>query len=206
MDERAAAPGWLADLAGLPGRGPLPPLRAASLLLLDLQRLFVDPVSPAFLPAWPAAEAGCRTLLAAFRSRGLPVIWTRHVHPPGDAGGVIARFGGRPLRADDPLAALCWEPAPGEPVLLKARYSPWLGTGLDGLVPAGGVVVVAGVTTHRCVLSAGVEAASRDRLAVVVADATATRSGALQRAALACLAGGFAWVAGAGEVLEALGG
>ncbi len=176
------------------------------MVLLDLQRLFVDPASPAFLRTWPAAAAGCAALLAAFRAAGRPVVFTRHSNPEHDDAGVIAHFGGRPLRPDDPLAALHpdWRPLPGETVLDKARYSPWWRTELEDHVPTGSVLVVAGVTTHRCVLTTAIEAASRDRLPVVVADATATHGRVLQLAALRCVAHGYGHVASSSEVIDAL--
>ena len=198
--------GWLGELADCPGCRVLPDLSAAVLLLLDLQRLFIDPSSPAYLQGWSQIAPRCHRLLAAFRAAGRPVIFTRHLNPPGDDGGVITHFGGRPLRAGDPLAELHSElvPAPGEPVLDKARYSAWWRTGLEDHLPVGSVVVLAGVTTHRCVLAAAVGAASRDRLPVVAADACATRSAALQLAALRTIAHGFGHVASTREVLRGL--
>jgi nicotinamidase-related amidase len=196
----------LAALAGSPGRGAPPSLAGASLLLLDLQRLFVDPGSPAWLSGWGAAAPRCAALLEAFRAAGRPVIFTRHREPEGRESLVIGHFGGRPLRAEDPLAALAapWRPLPGERLLDKARYSAWWGTGLEALVPPGAPLVIAGVTTHRCVLAAAVEAASRDRLPVVAADACATRGAELQLASLRVIAHGFGHVASVEEVLRAL--
>jgi nicotinamidase-related amidase len=181
-------------------------LADATLLVLDLQRLFVDPASPAYLRTWASAAPGCAALIAAFRAAGRPVIFTRHTNPEPDDAGVIAHFGGRPLRPDDPLAALHpdWLPRPGEPLLDKARYSPWWRTELASLVPPASVLVVAGVTTHRCVLSAAVEAASRDRLPVVAADACATHGAVLQLAALRCVAHGYGHVASCQELIDAL--
>ena len=198
---------WLEALEGSPGRGSLPSLTSASLVLLDLQRLFVDPGSPGFLRGWPVVAPRCAALLRAFRGAGRPVIFTRHVNPIPDDAGVIAHFGGRPLRPDDPLASLhaAWAPRAGEPVLDKQRYSPWWRAGLEALVPPGGVLVIAGVTTHRCGLATAVEAASRDRLPVLVADATTTREPELQLAALRCVAHGFGHVATTQEVIHALG-
>jgi len=198
---------WLRQLEGCRGRAPLPDLGRATLLLLDLQRLFVDPRSPAFLPAWPAVARPCAALLAAFRKAGLPVLWTQHLNAgQDDEGGTIAHFGGRPLRPSDPLSQLAapWQPLPGEALLRKPRYSPWLHTDLEERVPAGASLVIAGVTTHRCLLAAAVEGASRDRLPVVVADASATSSERLHLAALQALANGFAYVASAAEVMRGL--
>jgi nicotinamidase-related amidase len=200
------AAAWREALAGSPGRRPLPNLGGATLLLLDLQRIFIDPASPAFLPAWPAVAPRCRALRDAFRGAGRPVVHSLHRNPPGDAAGVIAHFGGRPLRPTDPLAGLhpSWGAAPGEALIEKARYSAWLGTILEELVPPGSTLVLAGVTTHRCVLAAAVEAASRDRLPVVVADACCTRGSELQLATLRCVAHGFGYVASVDEVLRVL--
>jgi nicotinamidase-related amidase len=199
-------PAWLDALDDSPGRRPLPSLSGARLLLLDLQRLFVDPASPAFLPAWPEVALRCAALRDAFRAAGRPVIHTLHANPAPDDAGVIGHFGGRPLRPDDPLAQPHpdWLAAPGEPTMHKRRYSPWWRTELDRLAPEGSVLVVAGVTTHRCALAAAVEAASRDRLPVLVADACATRSSALQLAALRVVAHGFGHVATVREVIDAL--
>ncbi len=197
---------WLEALAGSPGRQALPDLSGASLVLLDLQRLFVDPSSPAYLPGWAAVAPRCQALLAAFRAAGRPVMFTRHVNPLGDDTGVIALFGGRPLRSEDPLAALDprWQPLGEEPVVHKQRYSPWLCEGLAARVPPGGTLVIAGVTTHRCALATAVEAASRDRVPVLVADACATRSAELHLAALRCVANGFGFVATTREVTHGL--
>ncbi len=196
----------LASLEGSPGRRPLPSLAQATLLVLDLQRLFVDPASPAYQRSWPEAAPGCDAVIAAFRAAGRPIIFTRHVNPEPDDAGVIAHIGGRPQRPDGPLAAQHpdRQPPPDEALIDKARYSPWWQTGLGELIPAGTPVVLVGVTTHRCVLTAAVEAASRDRLPVVVADATATHSSVLQLAALRCVAHGFGHVASAAEVIDAL--
>lgn len=199
---------WLGALRGLPGRRPLPPLGGrGGLVLLDLQRLFIDPRSPAFLPGWEGVRGRCAALLAGFRAAGRPVLWTRHVHSGGDDGGAVALMGGRPIRPDDPLSALHddWTPLDGEKVVEKSRYSLAERGGLEAFLPAGAVAVLAGVVTHRCVLAVAVEASSRDLPCVVAADATASTNERMHESALAVLAGGFAYVASVAEILAALG-
>src|SRR5512141_1377072 len=60
----------------------------SALLVVDMQRFFLDPASPSFTCGGLALIPGLKKLIAAFRESGLPVIYTRHVHHPGllDAG------------------------------------------------------------------------------------------------------------------------
>jgi len=82
----------LSDLAESRGRRPLPPLPRACLVVVDLQRFFTDPEGPRWLPDWPDRMPGVRALIEGFRRRSLPVIATRHGHPPGDPGGTMRFF------------------------------------------------------------------------------------------------------------------
>lgn len=197
-------------LQGTRGRRPLPDLARSALVLLDLQRVFVDPDSPAFLPAWPAVQPNARRLAAAFRTAGRPVVMTRHVHPAGDTGGTLGHFFGRLLTPDDPLSELSpsWEPGPADAVVDKPRHSAWersdLAETLDSLeVDA---TVLAGVQAHLCVLATAVESGSHDVLPVVALDAIAAPTLGLHTATLVSLSGGLAWVATTDEIAGRLGG
>jgi nicotinamidase-related amidase len=179
-------------------------------VLLDLQRVFVDPSSPAFLPAWPAVEPRVRGLLGAFTAAGRPVVRTRHLHPPGDEGGTIGRLFGRLLCADDPLSALMpgWEPGDGELLLEKPRHSAFASGVLAPALASLGVdvVVLAGVQAHLCVLATAVEAGSHDLMPVVALDAIAAPDLELHRSTLHALSGGLAWIAWVDEILGAMAG
>lgn len=203
LDARLAA--WIAHLAGSPGRAPLPPLDDAALLLVDCQRLFLDPSSPAFLPSWPAVKERCKVLLEIFRAERRPVIWTRHVDA-GEVSAVIGHFGGRTLAKDDPITYLAkgWTPRAGETQIPKSRYSAWAMTRLRHIIDPRAVVILAGVTTHRCILATAVEAASHDRICVVAADACATANERLHLDALSVIANGFAHVASVREIEDAV--
>ena len=60
----------------------------AALLVIDMQRYFLDPASPTFTCGGPAILPNLKRLIAAFRAASRPVIFTRHVHHPDglDAG------------------------------------------------------------------------------------------------------------------------
>jgi nicotinamidase-related amidase len=197
-----------AALGGTRGRRTLPDLSRSALVLLDLQRIFVDPDSPAFLPAWPAVEPNARRLAAAFRAAGRPVVMTRHVHEPGDPGGTLGHFFGRLLTADDPLAGLSpsWEPGPREEVIEKPRHSAFRRSRLADVLGEVDAVVLAGVQAHLCVLATAVEAGSHDVLPVVALDAIAAPSLGQHTATLVALSGGLAWIATADEITGRLGG
>jgi len=196
------------DLDGARARAPLPDLGTSALVLLDLQRLFVDPASPAFLPSWPAIEDRVRTLVRAYSRAGRPVVWTRHVHPPTDRGGTIGRLFGRLIHDGDPLSDLAagWDPGPGDIVIAKPRHSAFARTDLANLLADRGVttVVLAGVQAHLCVLATAVEAGSSDLMPVVALDAIVAPDLDLHRASLRALSGGLAWIASTREIVHAL--
>ena len=204
LDARLAA--WLKQLEGSSGRASLPSLAVAALLLVDCQRLFLEPSSPAFLPAWTAVSGRCEMLLTLFRAARLPVIWTRHIDA-GAVSAVIGHFGGRPLHRDDPhtFFARGWTPRADEVVLSKSRYSAWAMTRLRSILAPESVLVIAGVTTHRCVLATAVDAAAHDRIAIIAADACATSGERLHLDALSVASNGFAHVASVREIAEGIG-
>ncbi len=195
-------------LASTRSRRPLPDMSRAALVLLDLQAIFVDPASPAFLPAWPAVEPGVRALAHAFGAAGAPVIRTRHVHPAGDDGGSMGFMFGRLLSDGDPLASFApgHAPARGDIVLDKPRHSAFTRTQLARSLNARDVrvVVLAGVQAHLCVLATAVEAGSADLVAVIAMDAVAAPTRALHEATLDALSGGICLAASVDEILKAL--
>ena len=197
---------WLEQLAGSKGRAPVAPIAHPLLVMMDLQNLFLDERSAAFLPAWPAVRSRCEALLAAFRAARRPVLWSRHVDPGDRCGRVVSHFGGKPIGPSDPMSELApgFEPAPAEAVCVKSYYSAWSSPAFAVEVPGGSTLVLAGVTTHRCVLATAVDASSRDVLCIVAADATATLNERLHVSALEVLSSGFAHVASTAEILAAL--
>ena len=79
---------WLEKIAPFnTHRMQLNPSKSA-LLVVDMQRFFLDPASPSFTCGGLAILPTLERLVKAFRDSSLPVIYTRHVHHPGllDAG------------------------------------------------------------------------------------------------------------------------
>jgi bifunctional isochorismate lyase/aryl carrier protein len=205
MDARALE--WMAALRPC-ARHAFRPDRLGSrpaLLVLDMQRFFLEEEAPGYLPAGAAVLPRVRALAEAFRARGLPLVFTRHVdRPPGDEGS-MSRWWGRSMRADDPRLDLhpqvdC---RPRDLVLLKHQYSAFCGTRLEALLEQlhASSVVVCGVMTHLCCDTTARDAFMRGYEVVASVDAMATLSEELHLASLRCLVHGFALPALAKEVL-----
>lgn len=84
-------------------------------------------------------------------------------------------------------------PLPGEPVIVKRRYSAFHGTDLDLLLRNRAIrtLVLAGVATNVCVETAARDAYMRDYYVVMVGDCTAARDDQVHRAALANVEANF---------------
>jgi nicotinamidase-related amidase len=189
------------------GRRELPELDRAALVLVDLQRLFVDPASPAWVRGWEETAPRARRLARACAARGWTVAATRHVHSAGDDGGVMGCFFERLQRDGDVMSELLPELcdwAPDLSVVSKARFSALSEPSVAAAAEEAGVVLLAGVQTHLCVLASALDAASRGVTPVVVADACAARTEALHQSALRVLAAGHSYVATVDEVIAAM--
>jgi nicotinamidase-related amidase len=145
-------------------------VNAPALLVIDMQRDFVA--------SWEAAArdrlvASIHQLVTLCRANAWPVIWVRQEMAPdlsdapldvrGRKTGVVVR--------GTPGAQLCegLEPVPGEPIVVKTRYSAFFRTPLDALLeelrPA--LLVLAGVNSHACIRTTAIDAFQRDHAVVI---------------------------------------
>jgi isochorismate hydrolase len=201
---------WMEDLAGYARRAFEPDRLAVktALLVIDMQRYFIDRDGDAYLADSRAAVPRVQALLQAFREARLPVIFTRHEDRAGDADGSMGRWWGSIMEPGDPqheiVAAVA--PLPGETVIRKNQYSAFHRTGLAGILREEGVrgVVVAGVMTHLCCETSARDAFMEDLDVTVAVDAMASSCEELHLAALRTLVNGFAVAATAVEICAAL--
>lgn len=187
------------------------PARTA-LIVVDMQRYFLDPDQPAYLPGGngaPSSETVLENVAKAVdlcREHGIQVIWSRW-GLRGD-GWDVGRWAPKWPRwhAGTPEGP-AWEnpaveiapplkPAPGEPVFDKNRYSSFWGTTLDSFlrhIPDVDTLIMVGVTTNFCVRYTVEDAFSRDYKVLVVADCTSATNDPIQ-----------AEVGGSGQYIAAL--
>jgi nicotinamidase-related amidase len=171
--------------AGLP---PLPDevmlVGSPGLLLIDMQHDFMDTTGSCYNIGAEDTITPTAELIAAFRSAGLPVIFTREVHRPhlADAGleadpnyhvPIHTVEGTMGMEIIDEL-----QPLAGEMVVDKRRYSCFLGTELELLLKRDRIdtIVICGVSSDVCVHWTAGEAWQRDFHVRVVEDCTAGTS------------------------------
>ncbi len=181
----------------------LEPGRTA-LLVVDMQRGFLDPGAAMEVPEARAIVPVVADLIARFRASRLPVAFSQFVYSSaapllvGDlhpehrpaAPGAATGFG-RPssscLEGDPSVEVVtALAPAPGELAVRKHWYDAFAGTPLDGALRARGVrsLVVTGTMTDICVLATVVGAFNHEYRVTVVEDGVATLWPEIQRATL----------------------
>jgi nicotinamidase-related amidase len=207
------------------------PARAA-LLVIDMQRDFVDPggfgellgndVTPL-----RRAVAPTRRVLDAFRRAGLTVVHTREGHRPdlSDCPPSKRARGRLPVGIGDkgPMGRVLvrgeyghdivdeLRPRPSEPVIDKPGKGAFYATDLELVLKDQGIqsLVVTGVTTEVCVHTTVREANDRGYECLVLEDCVASYFPAFQAAALAMITaqgGIFGWVSTSERLLKVIDG
>jgi nicotinamidase-related amidase len=201
----------------------LEPARTA-LIVVDMQRGFVEAGEAMEVPPAREIVPTIRALLDGFRARALPVVFTEftyspaapllvgELHPEHRPAPPGARRGfGVPSSScleGDPSARTISALAPrsDELVIRKRWYDAFAGTELDGALRARGVtsLVVTGTMTDICVLSTVVGAFNHEYRITVVADAVATLWPEIQQATLDIVGRAFGRVVQSREVLDTM--
>ncbi len=193
-------------LEDLRGRKALLEIRRPALAVIDAQRIFLDPASPACLPDADRVVSGIASLVRIFRARKLPVVFTRHIESVTGPRGTISTFFPRPLAADDPLSefpeSIATMTHAGES-FIKSGHDAFCETLPEG-VAGSDALFLAGVQTPLCVLATALGLARRHIVPIVIADACAARDEVSHVAAIRCLGAGHAHIRFLREVPEIL--
>ena len=182
---------------------------ASALLVVDMQQFFLDATSPTFTCGGAAILPTVKRLMGAFRQAGRPVIFTRHVHHPGDLdSGIMGWWWEGKCLEGSPESEVHPDlvPMPGEKVVCKHRYSAFYNTDLETVLRCLKVedVVVSGVMTNLCCESTARDAYCRDYRVFFPADGTGSVSEEMHVASLLNLAFGFAYVTTADTIVARL--
>jgi nicotinamidase-related amidase len=172
---------------------------ASALMVVDMQRFFLDAASPTFTCGGVAILPTVKRLMTAFRTANRPVIFTRHVHHPGDLDSGIMGWWwegtcleGSPESEVHPDLA----PKPDEKVVFKHRYSAFYNTDLETVLRCLRVedIVISGIMSNMCCESTARDAYYRDYRVFLPADGTGSINEEMHVASLLNLAFGFAHV------------
>ena len=214
---------WLKRIAPYNKHAMKLDIAKAALLVIDMQRHFLDPDSPVFTAGGTAVVPNIKRLIDAFRRASRPVIFTTHVHHPSgcDAGilgwwwdGMIIE-GTREAEIIDELAPLKNNADPSrnravisreEVIIRKHRYSAFYNTDLETILRCSevGDIVITGVMTNLCCETTARDAYLRDFRVFFPADANGAACEEMHIATLTNLAFGFAYVTTTDKILSML--
>ncbi len=181
-------------------RRTIPNLDHTALLVIDMQEHFREMARQILSPL--------KAIIARFRSKGLPVFFTQHMHRNRE-DGMLFRWWGSLIMEGSQDAHLLPEiaPKPGETVIVKRRYSAFYRTELDKHLLSLGIrdLIISGVMTNLCCETTARDAFMRDYRVFFLVDGTATAHLELQLATLKNLAFGFAYLLTCEEMVCILG-
>lgn len=202
-----AAEKWLTEIAPFNTHAMALDPDKSALLVIDMQKFFLDPASPTFTCGGPPIIPNVASLIKSFRSAGRPVIYTRHVHhPDGIDAGIMKWWWDGMCKEGSPESEVADDisPLPGEKQVLKHRYSAFYNTDLETVLRCQGItdLVVTGIMTNMCCESTARDAYFRDYRVFFLADATGSVTEEMHKASLLNLAFGFAYVTTAADILK----
>ena len=154
--------------------------RRVALLVIDVQREYFDEDGPAYVEHARDIVANVNRLVDLFRTEGLPTIFVKHLHRvDGSDAGRMGDFSA-PDEEDSflegtPRAEFLPElhAEPHDVVVVKRRYSAFVGTDLEAVLRTARVraVVVCGLMTSFCCETTARDAHGRDYEVLFAADA-----------------------------------
>ena len=179
----------------------------ACLLVIDMQRFFLDPDSPTFTCGGQAILPNVKKMVEGFRKAGRPVIYTKHVHHPDKLdAGIMGWWWEGMCKEGSPESDIVEElyPLPNEKVVLKHRYSSFYNTDLEIVLRCLGIkdVVITGIMTCMCCESTARDAYYRDYRVFFPADGTGAINEEMHLASLLNLGFGFAYINTMKEILD----
>lgn len=176
----------------------------AALLILDMQKIFLDESSHAFVPSAPAIVPKIKRLAQAFSGSNLPIISTRHINSEDNAL-MMARWWKDVIMESNPLSEIITELViPKAEVIKKMQYDSFYKTHLESILRDMGIekLVVTGVMTHLCCETTVRSAFVRGFVVFIPVDGTATYNEDFHRATYLNLSHGFAVPVHSDEILK----
>ncbi len=194
------------------------PARAA-LLVIDVQNDFLADGGFFHRAGYDVSTARAavpplQRLVGAARHAGVAVVFVQAIYDDEHCSPVMRERNQRRGLVAPRCLSGSWgadfyqlQPAPGDAVVVKHRYSAMLGSGLPALLRARGIesLLLAGVATDTCVESTGRDAYFMDWYVTLVADCCGAASAADHAGALARFDRDYGTVCSSAELMAAWG-
>lgn len=196
--------------------------KTTALLLIDPQREYFDEDQALYTPNAKEIRSALSRLKHAAEAAGVLTVLVLHSHrADGSDVGRMGDFDPTPVFTEgtvgvEPIPELA--PAPGDLVVIKTRYSAFVGTDLESILKTRGIdtVVISGLMTNFCCVSTARSAHDLDFKTIFVADACSgpdmpdlgfgeVSHAEVRRVVSASLAAGVAEVVTVDQVLAQLG-
>lgn len=179
------------------------------LMVIDMQKFFLDPASPTFTCGGQAIISKLKHLIDSFRAAGRPVIFTRHVHHrEGLDAGIMGWWWKGMCFEGSPESEIHDELSPinGEKIIDKHRYSSFYNTDLETVLRCLKIedLVISGIMTNMCCESTARDAYYRDYRVFFPADGTGAINEEMHLASLLNLSFGFAFITTTKSLMEQL--
>ena len=183
-------------------------MKRIAVLVIDMQHDFLDDDAPILCPGGKAIISNLINLLEFAREAGIPIIYTQESHRASkvdfgrelDYGETLHCLEGS--RGVEIIPQL--RPRIDDHIVVKRRYSGFLGTDLDLLLKGLGVstVVITGVATDVCVRATAQDAMQLDYSVLVPRECVAGTTSVRHDAALENISYVFGKVVPLSDVLE----
>lgn len=179
-------------------------LNNSALLVLDMQEYFLNPASHAFVPSSPPIIQNINNLIHVFRKKSLPIIFTKHINTPDNAGQMKYQWKdlitiGNPLSCILPGISL-----EGSAVIVKSQYDAFYETNLESILRSADCrsIIICGLMTHLCCESTARSAFVRGFEVIMPIDCTASYNKRFHLSSMYNLSHGFAFITRTKEILD----
>jgi len=180
-------------------------LERAALLILDMQKYFLQETSHAFVPSAPAIVGNIVSLIKMFQAHNRPIFTTRHINTQKDAG-MMKIWWKEVLNLNNPLSKIIPEIDYIDlSCIEKTQYDAFFATDLDREIRRKRCkqLVITGVMTHLCCETTARSAFVRGWEVFFPVDGTATYNRRFHAATLLNLSHGFAHITTVEDLLKA---
>lgn len=177
-----------------------------ALLIIDMQRYFLDPAAHGYVPSARAVMPNIRRLQGFFLDNNMPVYLTKHINDQDNAGMMGIRWK-EVITAEHPYADIVEElKMPGCRVIPKTQFDAFYQSGLEEELKTRGIsqLVICGVMANLCCETTVRSAFVRGFEPLMPVDATAAYNSEFHLATFSNLAYGFMQPMSTDQVLDKL--